>query len=769
MLLNKLPMATLADLLHTIPLRVHLLGVAGSGMSGLAGLLLAIGHRVSGSDRTTTSETERLQRGGLEFHLDQRPEHVHGADAIIYSSAIRSDNPSFVEAQRLGIPLYRRADALAAILSAKKGILVCGTHGKTTTSAMIAHLLREANLNPSHYIGAEIPILGTNAHWNTDGTHMVAEGDESDGTLANYRPWTAVVLNIEADHLDYYKDLAAIEEVFATLVCNTSGALIYCADDPVARRVCESHPGASSFGSSPDAIYRFDNVTLGLHGSEFDLFQKEHLLGRINLGVPGRHNASNATAAAAAALMAGVDFQTIRRAFAHFQGAKRRIELRHESANYRVFDDYGHHPTEIRATLKTVRHSTKARLAVIFQPHRYSRTVALRDDFATAFNEADSVFICDIYPAGETPLSGVNGFWLAEALTTLGHPAARGCTTPREARLLAGRSLQHGDTILTLGAGNIHQEANALVRDLVRLERFHEEVPDCNLRLYEPLSTRTTLKVGGPAQFFAEPHTETALAALLRVAAELGLPHFLIGRGSNLLVRDGGIPGLVISLSRGEFTLIEISGHEIRAGAGVRFKQLAGAARAVSLGGFEWMDGIPGTVGGSLRMNAGAMGVETFDQIVSVRVMDSDGRIYERTPSELGVGYRHATGLDKEIALCAVFRGTPASKTEIDAKTEQSVYKRKTTQPVAASAGCIFRNPDACPAGKLVDELGLKGTAVGAARVSEVHGNFIVNEGGATASDILSLIHLIQERVASERGILLEPEVRIVGFDDPAF
>lgn len=762
-------MPAAADLLRAIPLRIHLLGVAGSGMSGLAGLLLAIGHRVSGSDRSATAETERLQRAGLDFHLNQLPEHVRGADLVIYSSAIRPDNPSLAEARRLGIPAIRRADALAAILTAKHAILVCGTHGKTTTSAMIAHLLREAGLRPSHYVGAEIPILGANAHWDPAGAHMVAEGDESDGTLVNYTPWAAVVLNIEPDHLDYYKDLAAIEEVFTALARQTSGPLIYCADDPAARRVCASHPRAVSFGAAPDAVCRFANLTLTERGSEFDLFHNGRLLGRAAVGVPGRHNASNATAAAAAALLAGADFDAIRRALASFQGARRRIELRFESPSWRVFDDYGHHPTEIRATLATVRHSCRGRLSVIFQPHRYTRTAALRDDFAAAFSDADSVYISDVYPAGEDPLPGVNGFWLAEAVTAAGHPAARGCATLREARLLAGRALSPGDTILTLGAGNVHQEAAALARDLARLERLRAEADQCDLRLYEPLSARTTLKVGGPAQFFAEPHTETALAGLLRAAAELGLPVFVMGRGSNLLVRDGGIPGLVICLSRGEFTAIEASGCEIRAGAGVRFKQLAAAARAAGLGGFEWMDGIPGTVGGGLRMNAGAMGAETFGQVVSVRVMDRDGRVSERLPSELGVGYRHASGLENLIAISAVFKGAPAPDAEIAARLEESARKRKTTQPVAASAGCIFRNPAACPAGKLVDELGLKGAAVGGARVSDIHGNFIVNDGGATAADILALIRLIQERAAAERGILLEPEVRIAGSDEPLF
>jgi UDP-N-acetylenolpyruvoylglucosamine reductase len=281
--------------------------------------------------------------------------------------------------------------------------------------------------------------------------------------------------------------------------------------------------------------------------------------------------------------------------------------------------------------------------------------------------------------------------------------------------------------------------------------------------LSEPLAKHTTLRVGGPAQFWVEPRTEAALAKLIRFCRRENLPLFVIGRGSNLLVRDGGIRGVVVHPSGGDFDKVDASGLEVTAGVGAKLKQIAYAAKAAGIGGFEWMEGIPGSVGGGLRMNAGAMGVQTFDQVVRVRYLDREGVAHERTPAELEVRYRHVPSLEENFAVSAVFRGKKSSAQEIVRRLDESQEKRRATQPAAKSAGCIFKNPNGCPAGKLVDELGLKGWQVGDARVSEVHGNFIVNEGAATANEVLELIGQIQATARRERGIELETEVQIVG------
>ena len=332
-----------------------------------------------------------------------------------------------------------------------------------------------------------------------------------------------------------------------------------------------------------------------------------------------------------------------------------------------------------------------------------------------------------------------------------------------------GGLLAPGDLLLSLGAGNIHEVGTRLAEDLAVLESLTELLgDDGTAKLYEPLAKHTTLRVGGPARFWVEPMTEAAFARALRFAAERKLRVFVMGRGSNLLVRDGGIDGMVIHPSGGDFARLEVDAENltISAGAGVKLKQLAGAAAKHGIGGFEWMEGIPGEVGGSLRMNAGAMGVETFDQVVKLRCVDADGTITERTPHEMEVHYRNVPSLKQTYALAATFRGQPSAPEEIHRLLDLSSHKRKVSQPIAASAGCIFKNPSKeCPAGKLVQELELKQTHVGAARVSEVHGNFIVNDGGASARDVLALIDLIKQRAHDQRGIAMETEVQIVGED----
>jgi len=747
------------------PRRVHLIGVAGSGMSGIAALLLALGHEVSGSDKVDTVEVGRLCKKGLRFECPQSAEGVRGAEIVLYSSAIKPGNPAYDEAVRLGIPMARRADALAAIMSAKKGIVVCGMHGKTTTSAMAAHVLRSGGLKPSHYVGAEIPILGTNARWDSEGEYFVAEGDESDGTLINYHPTHAIVLNIEPEHLDFYKDLAAIDAVYAKLVAQTSGNVFYCADDAGARRVCQTSPRAVTYGHAEGCDYRITSLRTENFRSHFSVESRGRQLGGVVLNIPGAHNAVNALAVIALASELGIEFEKIVAALESFRGARRRFEIRYESGSHLCVDDYGHHPTEIAATLATARTGGWKRVIAMFQPHRFTRTLALKDEFGRAFDDADHVFVADVYPASEKPIPGVSGQTIVDALLAHGHPSAR--HVPEVARLhkAAAAVLEEGDLVLSLGAGNIHEAGANLARDLVLRESLLKVMGPGSIRLHEPLSKHTTMRIGGPAQFWAEPETEEGFADLVQYCFDEGIPFMVMGRGSNLLVRDGGIPGVVAHLARGEFLRHEVNGQEITAGVGVKFKQISALARNASIAGFEWMEGIPGNLGGGLRMNAGAMGVQTFDQVVRVRFCDQDGNIFTRTPAELDVRYRSVPILRRNFALSAVLSGTPGDRAAIDRLIETSVTKRRESQPVAASAGCIFKNPGPVPAGRLIDELGFKNFSVGRARVSEVHGNFIVNDGGATAEEVLNLIAEIQAAAERVRGITLETEVQIVGVD----
>ena len=757
------PGKILADTLVAGETRIHLIGVAGSGMSGIAGLLLELGHRVSGSDKVSTVETDRLRGLGLNFSCPHSAEAVREADVVIFSSAIKPGNVAWDEARRLGKIMVRRADALAAVMHRKRGIAVAGMHGKTTTSSMAAHVLRVGGLRPSHYVGAEIPILGTNAHWDAEGEYFVAEGDESDGTIALYHPEHSILLNIEEEHMDFYENLAAIEAAYGTLLDQTSGNIFYCIDDPHAARVCKERPNAISYGEANSAEFRFQTILCRSFHSRFKVFRKEKWLGDFLLNIPGRHNISNATGVIALATVLGVPVEKIAEAFESFRGAKRRFEVKYRSDKYLVIDDYGHHPSEIRATLETARSVCAGRLMVMFQPHRYSRTQALQHEFGAAFGKADRLFVADVYPASEKPIPGVTGQTIVDAVARTGHDGAQYIAARRQIPAALGPLLEPGDLVLSLGAGDIHEQGTRIAADLARLEELQAVMGAGVARLYEPLARHTTLRVGGPAQFWLEPETEAGFARLVRHCAANGIPLFVIGRGSNLLVRDGGISGAVAHLARGEFRNIEVKGIEITAGAGVKLKELAYAARDALIGGFEWFEGIPGQVGGALRMNAGAMGGETFRQVVSVRSVDEQGNFHTKTPAEMDVHYRDVPSLARNYAVAATFSGRPGKAEEIHALLEASMQKRRATQPKESSAGCIFKNPPSCPAGKLVDELGLKDMRVGGARVSNIHGNFIVNDGNATAADALELIEKIKAAARERRGIELETEVQILG------
>ena len=756
---------------RTQPVRIHLIGVAGSGMSGLALLLMGMGHRVSGSDRVTTTETERMQGLGLKFSSPHRAEDVNGVDVVVYSAAIRPDNAALSEARRLGIPLMRRAECLAAILHTRKGVVVAGTHGKTTTSAMIAYALREAGVRASHYVGAEIPVLGQNASWNEAGEWMVAEGDESDGTLSLYRPACAVVLNIEAEHLDHYRDVGEIKAVFREMLGQTSEAVVYCRDDPGAREVCDGMDRAVSYGWE-DADYTARELRELKGSTGFTVFRSEEKLGEVELGIPGRHNVLNALAAIATCDRLGADFLLVSRALNTFAGARRRFETKYLSSRLRVVDDYGHHPTEIAATLQTARQLKRERVIVLFQPHRFSRTRALADDFGRVLALADEVFVTDIYPASEVPIPGVSGELVVEAVKKHGNAKVFSVPDLATVHHQIGPRLRDGDVLITLGAGNVHEAGTRIVRDQkVFEEMLAQGAPgEIDGKLYEPMSRHTTMRVGGPAQFWIEPHTFAGFAAVVDFCRQRGIAVRVVGRGSNLLVRDGGIRGAVVHPSGGEFDACEVTADgQVVAGAGVRLKKVASVAKAAGLGGFEWMEGVPGHVGGALRMNAGAMGAEMFDHVVRVTFLDEDGEIRERRREQIEAHYRDVPELRRNFALSVVLTGQPDTAENIQARWDASRQKRRESQPVAASAGCSFRNPAEIPAGQLIEELGLKGAREGAAMVSHDHANFVINGGGAKASDVLNLFEQIKAEAQRQRGILLENEVKIIGENEAEF
>ncbi|MDB4434299.1 UDP-N-acetylmuramate dehydrogenase, partial [Akkermansiaceae bacterium] len=611
-----------------------------------------------------------------------------------------------------------------------------------------------------------IPVLGSNAEWNEEGEYLVAEGDESDGTLALYKPKHSIVLNVEEEHLDFYtRGIEQIREVFTTLLDQTSGSIIYCGECEEATHLCSSRENSISYGWS-DADWTATDISEQIGTTSFTVHFKGQEFGRVQLGIAGRHNVLNSLGAIAIGHLCGVDFQKIARALGSFAGAKRRFETKYLTKRCRIVDDYGHHPTEVAATLQTARTYDRSRVVVLFQPHRYSRTQKLADDFGKALQAADLVFVTSVYAASEDPIEGVSGQTIVDAIHANGDTKAVYLPDLSTAHHVVGNALQYDDLFITLGAGNVHEAGNKLIADLKILDEIVSDSGVETIRLYEPMAKHTTLRVGGPAQFWIEPSTFESFAEAVIYCKARGIPVRVVGRGSNLLVRDGGIRGAVIHPKGGIFSEVTAEGNTITAGAGARFKKLSSVAREHGIGGFEWMEGIPGNVGGGLRMNAGAMRVETFDQVVSVTFLDEDGKIRTRTRNEIESSYRSVPELRRNYALAATFKGLSAGSENIQELLDESRHHRNTTQPKAASAGCIFKNPEVCGAGQIIDELGLKETGVGKAEVSPEHGNFIVNRGKATASNVLALIDQIKAKAKAERGVDLDTEVQILGEDE---
>jgi len=453
--------------------RVHMVGIGGAGMSGIAEVLLNLRHPVTGSDVATNPATRRLRKLGAVIHRSHRAEHVHDADVVVVSSAVQSSNPEIVEARRLKIPVIPRAEMLAELMRMKYGVAVGGAHGKTTTTAMIAEVLDHAGLDPTVVIGGRVGKLRSGAKLGR-GELLVAEADESDGSFLKMKPTIAVVTNIDREHLDHYRDLGEIQDAFVEFLSLVPfyGATVVCLDD---RNVRDILPRVDrkviAYGLSSDAEIAATNVVIDGFHTRFDAQVRGRRAGKVELGVPGRHAVYNSLAAIAVGLELDVPFAKIAEGLRRFRGVDRRLQRRGEAFGALVLDDYGHHPTEITATLAAVREGFGARTIVVFQPHRYTRTRALLEEFGAAFFLADRVIVTSIYAAGEPPIPGVDGALVADALVRHGHPGVR--YEPDRERIpeRLRDMLRPGDIVLTLGAGDVWQVAERLVRLAVSRKR----------------------------------------------------------------------------------------------------------------------------------------------------------------------------------------------------------------------------------------------------------------------------------------------------------
>jgi len=435
-------------------------------MSGIAEVLVNLGYPVSGSDLATSPVTRRLKKLGAEVHRGHRPQWVHDADVVVISSAVKEDNPEVIEARRRQIPVIPRAEMLAELMRLKYGVAVAGAHGKTTTTALIAEVLTRGRLDPTVVIGGRVGSLRSGAKLG-HGEMMVAEADESDGSFLKMKPTIAVVTNIDREHLDHYRDLAEIQDAFVDFMSRVPfyGAAVVCLDDPNVRAVLPRiDRKLIRYGLSSDADVKATGVEISGFSTRYVAHAEGRELGEVRLRFPGRHGVYNSLAAVAVGLELDVPFKTIARALAAFRGVDRRMQLRGEAFGARVLDDYGHHPTEIEATLAAIREGFGSRTVVVFQPHRYSRTRALLEEFGRAFVLADRVIVTPIYAAGETPIPGLGGEQVAETLRRHGHPAVTFAPQVKEIPKLLRQSVQPGDIVLTLGAGDVWKVGEAFLR-----------------------------------------------------------------------------------------------------------------------------------------------------------------------------------------------------------------------------------------------------------------------------------------------------------------
>jgi UDP-N-acetylmuramate--L-alanine ligase/UDP-N-acetylenolpyruvoylglucosamine reductase len=754
--------------------RVHLLGAGGMGMAPLGLYLLQSGFQVSAEDDGwNPAVRELLERAGAG--ITATGDLPDDAQLVVFSSAVAIAHASRRRATALALPQVRRGEMLAEVVKGKKLVAIAGSHGKTTTTAMLITALQRANFSCGWVLGGlfqndALPPARADA-----GDWVIAEIDESDGTIDGFVPEVTLAVNLDWDHADHYAKLADLEAAFAALFARTKRAVFF---DPAnylsVKAATGLHTAAHTFGKN--GFYRYavslesqSELKLKLDGGFSPGFE-------ARVRAVGAFNAHNATAALAVAhyLGAKIDEQSL----AGFAGVRRRQALLHAST-ITVYEDYAHHPTEIRALLGSLRQHRPARLVVVFQPHRFSRTAQFKAEFAAALGGADALFLMDVYAASEVPVAGGTTADIYAELKKAGVENHVTYLPGDDAGMLRAlkAALKPGDTVAFVGAGDIEQTAREFVSGLKNEEQrntaWNEFVGAVRMRLSpatklterEILGPKTTMRVGGPARVYAEPANREDLRQLLLEAGRRRLPVLLLGRGSNLIIPDHGVDGLVISFAQESWQKFEPQADgRIWAAAGLRLKNLCGLATKAGLKGFEFLEGIPGSVGGALRMNAGAMGGWMFDVVDEVHLMSMQGDVRVMKKTEMHVDYRHCAELRDAIALGAYLKpAASADSTDIRRQIDTYQKKRVESQPREPSAGCIFKNPTGTSAGRLIDELGLKGERVGDAEVSPVHANFIVNRGHATSADIIGLVKKIRARVKGARGIDLEPEVLLYG------
>jgi UDP-N-acetylmuramate--alanine ligase len=773
---------------------IHLIGIGGAGLSAIAKVLLEQGYAVSGSDRRSSPVTERLAMQGARLYWGHAASNLYGRDvpieAVIVSSAVPLDNPEVVEAYRLGIPVHKRAEWLGRMAADQhlRTVAVTGTHGKTTTTAMIALIAREAGLSPTFIVGGTLQQLGTNAEAGT-GDLFVIEADEYDRMFLGLKPEIAVVTVLEWDHPDCYPTFDSMVRAFEQFMASVPdcGLLVACGDEPgVQNLIARARSGGRlraqvvTYGIADGNNCWAVDVRLNKWGAyDFRVIQPMHS-GEcvVSLRVPGSHNVRNALAALIVADRLGVRLEDAAATLSGFSGVLRRFEIKGEVSGVLVIDDYAHHPTEIRATLAAARVRYPDRpIWAVFQPHTYSRTLVLLDDFAAAFVDADHVIILDIFAAREPDEGLVNA---AQLVSRMVHPDARYIGPLREAADYLVGHVEPNAVLVTLGAGDGYR-VGEMVLDGVRsqesgsrpptpfLEALHAQFGDRVCR-DEPMARHALLGVGGPADVWLIVNTIEELVEAVALAREHGCPLLLMGDGANLLVSDRGVRGLVLQNRCKGVEFSDEDPSRVIVQSGTHLASLSRQASHRDLSGLEWAVGVPGTVGAAIVNNAGAYGACMADCLVRAEVLTPENRRAWQPASWFDFGYRSSrlkTHLPDRgnayVVLQAELRLRRGQQVEIKRQMAYFNARRKSSQPGSPSIGSMFKNPPGDYAGRLIEAAGLKGVQIGGAQISDVHANFFINRRSARAADFADLIDLALKAVRDTSGVDLELEIQKVG------
>jgi len=779
---------------------VHFIGIGGTGMSAIALVLLQSGYTVSGSDRQISPLAHALQNAGAVVYAGHQPENVRGAHLVVRSSAVMDDNPEVIAARAAGIPVLKRIDFLAQVTAGKKVVAVAGTHGKTTTTSMIAWMLTACGKDPSYIIGGVPANLGANAHAGK-GEIFVIEADEYDRMFLGLQPDVAVITNVEHDHPDCYPTPQEFYQAFLRFASQTApaGTLLACADDPGAARLLaeiqEKDIHAFSYGLTPGCTYQAQNLLFDTQrgGYRFDIFQKstDQNLGEIALQVPGKHNVLNACAALAVAQTLHIATQDAARALANYLGTGRRFEVRGSARGITIIDDYAHHPTEIQTTLAAARQRFAGQpIWVVWQPHTFSRSRSLFERFCASFHEADHLLITEIYAAREPVPADFSALHFVQAIQKTGHPDVRLCASLSQATDTLLSQLHSGDVLLVLSAGDAEQISAAVLAGLhppVPSHPQHTQIRRALAKFGErlqfdvSLARYNTMRTGGAADALLLVHSAIELAQAAALLWQSRIPFTVLGSGSNVLVNDGGFRGVVL-INQAQQVIFhdDTAGQSVWAESGANLGLIARQAAQRGLSGLEWAAGIPGTLGGAVVGNAGAHGSEIAKDLIVAEILHRDiamkmdvDTLDEQTKAgeawtaqQMEFVYR-SSALKRNpgtaIVLAAQLRLHVAELEQIQARMEDYLSRRRRLQPTGASLGSIFKNRPGDHAGRLIEACGLKGKRIGGVEISPLHANFFISDGSASAQDVCNLIRLAQHTVAEKFGVHLETEIEWIG------